>query len=145
MLIRMTHQPVNWNINQTTSRWGHTCGGERDDTVPEDACCGALPLQPKSTPLIKECQLQSVQSRWDWFHSNWSKSHWFRNLDFLNYLINLSIKIINIWFLGFSDLSDGKITQNLEKWVYGFTWWYELENEPLHDWNWFLSPHLLQN
>ena len=42
--------------------------------------------------LLRNGQLQSIQSQWDWFQSNRSKIHWFKNLDFLHYLINLSIK-----------------------------------------------------
>ena len=40
----------------------------------------------------KNCQIQSILSRWEWLQSNWSKSQWFRILNFLHYLINLSIK-----------------------------------------------------
>ena len=152
MLIGLTHQLVNWKINQTTSRWAHMCGGEREGANPKDACYGALPLEPRSTPSIK-VWLSLVNPKPMRLIS--VKSHWFRNLDFLHYLINLSIKIINIWFLGFSDLSDGKITQKLGKvglWVYWVLWvrkwappWLKLDSEPTFLTKPFFPFRLLKN
>ena len=42
-------------------------------------------------------------------------------------------------------MSDGQITQNLGKVGYGFTGCSKLENEHPHDWNWLLTPLLLQD
>ena len=97
-------------------------------------------FSPDHLLLSRDGQIQPIPSRWDWFQSNRSKSQWFRIWSFLHYLINLLIKIINIWFLGIFYMSDGKITQNLEKvglWVYmvllAWKWappWLKLISEP---------------
>ena len=54
------------------------------------------------------CQIQSICIRSDWFQSNRLRIHWFIDFRFAPLFINLLIKIINNWFLGLSDLSDGK-------------------------------------
>ena len=38
-----------------------------------------------------------------------------------------------------------KSLKTYEKWVCGFTGCFELENEHPHDWNWLLTPLLLQD
>ena len=118
-----------WHINRLTKTStkshpdGPTCVEERERAqFPRLHDVVHSLLSADKLLLLRNGQLQSIQSRWDWFQSNRSKSHWFRIYGFLHYLINLSIKIINIWFLGFSDLSDGKSLKTLKKWVYGFAW-----------------------
>ena len=49
-------------------------------------------FRPDQLLLSRNGKIQSIPSRWDWFQSNQSKSQWFRILNFLHYLINLSIK-----------------------------------------------------
>ena len=75
-------------------------------------------------PLLQSriCQIQSICSRFDWFQSNRLSVHWFIDFGFASLFINSLIKIINNWFLGISDLSDGKSLKTWKKWVHGFTW-----------------------
>ena len=104
-----------WHINPYThtsahraSRRAKTCWGEREGAIPhEDHCRSALDLI-WSPPLVKDLS-DPVNLLQIWLiQSNRLSIHWFIDFGFAPLFINLLIKIINNWFFGISDLSDGK-------------------------------------
>ena len=54
-LIELTHWPAEWIINHIAPRRAHTCGGEREGTIPHKGCWSSTLDPPRSPPSVKDC------------------------------------------------------------------------------------------
>ena len=110
-----------WHINpyidtlvHRASRRVHMCGGEREGAIPhEDSWISTLDLI-WSPPSVKDLS-DPVNLLQIWLISIKSaKNPLILDFGFAPLFINLLIKIINNWFLGLSDLSDGKSLKTMK-------------------------------
>ena len=99
-----------------------TCGGEREGEIPHKGCWRSTMALIWSPPLVKDLS-DLVNLLQIWLISIKSAENpLIYDFGFAPLFINLLIKIINNWFLGLSDLSDGKSLKTRKQWVHGFTW-----------------------
>ena len=118
-----------WHLNLLTeeSTKNHpvepkTCWGEREGEIPHKGCSRSTLDLIWSPPSIKDLS-DPVNLVQIWLISiKLAENPLIYDSRFAPLLINLLIKILNNWFLGLSDPSDGKSLKTRKKWVHGFTW-----------------------